>query len=53
MGVLQILIILIVFGVVLWLVNTYIPMPQPIKAIINVVAVVAILIWLLRVSGLF
>jgi hypothetical protein len=48
----NILIVLIVAGVVLWLINTYIPMDGKIKRIINIVFVVVIIIWLLKVFGL-
>jgi hypothetical protein len=53
MPLLNIFIILIVAGVVLWLINTYIPMDRKIKNILNVVAVIVIIIWLLKVFGLF
>lgn len=52
MPLLNIFIILIVAGVVLWLVNTYIPMDRKIKNILNVVVVIVIIIWLLKVFGL-
>jgi len=45
--ILQLLIILVVIGVVLWLVNTYIPMDATIKRIINIVVIVFVVIWLL------
>ena len=48
-----ILIVLVVAGVLLWLVNTYIPMDRKIKTIFNVVVVVVVIIWLLKVFGLF
>ncbi|MDP3436484.1 MAG: Thivi_2564 family membrane protein [Bacteroidales bacterium] len=51
MPVLTILIVLIVAGVVLWLVNTYIPMDKQIKKILNIVVVIVIIIWLLRIFG--
>jgi len=53
MPLLTVLLILIVVGVVLWLVNTYIPMDGKIKNILNVVVVIAVIIWLLKVFGLF
>ena len=52
MPLLTVLLILIVVGVILWLVNTYIPMDRKIKNILNVVVVVAVIIWLLKVFGL-
>jgi hypothetical protein len=48
-----ILIVLIVTGVLLWLVNTYIPMDVKIKRILNVVVIIVLVIWLLKVFGLF
>ncbi len=48
-----ILIVLIVVGVLLWLVNTYIPMDSKIKNIFNVVVVIVVIIWLLKAFGLF
>lgn len=53
MPVLTIIIILIVVGVLLWLVNTYIPMQSTIKTILNVVIVIIVIIWLLKEFGLF
>jgi hypothetical protein len=52
MPLLTVLIILIVVGVLLWLVNSYIPMDRKIKNILNIVVVVAVVIWLLKVFGL-
>lgn len=46
---LQIVITLIVIGVLLWLVNAYIPMDATIKKILNVVVVVLVVLWLLSV----
>ena len=53
MPILYIVLVLIVIGVLLWLVNNYIPMAGSIKTIINIVVVVAVIIWLLRVFGLW
>jgi hypothetical protein len=44
---------LIVIGVLLWLVNTYIPMDSKIKKILNVVIVIAVILWLLAAFGVF
>ncbi len=52
MPLIQVLIVLIVVGVLLWLVNTYIPMQGAIKSILNGVVVIAVVIWLLNVFGL-
>ncbi|MCX6286698.1 MAG: hypothetical protein NTY96_06245 [Bacteroidetes bacterium] len=48
-----IIIVLIVAGVLLWLINTYIPMDHKIKTILNAVVVIIVVIWLLKVFGLF
>jgi hypothetical protein len=53
MPLLQILIVLIVVGVLLWLVNSYIPMQGTIKSILNAVVVIVVVLWLLNVFGLF
>jgi hypothetical protein len=42
---------LIVVGVLLWAVNTYIPMDPTIKKILNVVIVIAVVLWLLQAFG--
>lgn len=52
MPIFNLLIVMIVVGVLLWLVNTYIPMDRKIKNILNVVVVVALVIWLLQAFGL-
>jgi len=51
MSLISLIVTLIVVGVLLWLVNTYIPMDGKIKKIINVVAVICVVIWLLSVFG--
>lgn len=52
MSLLSIILVLIVVGVLLWLVNTYIPMDRKIKNILNAVVVIVVIIWLLKVFGL-
>ncbi len=52
MPLLNVLIVLIVVGVLLWLVNTYIPMDSKIKSILNGVVVIFVVIWLLQAFGL-
>ena len=44
-------IVLVVVGVLLWLINTYIPMQSTIKSILNAVVVIAVVIWLLYGFG--
>ena len=53
MPLLQILIVLIVVGLLLWLVNSFIPMQGTIKSILNAVVVIAVVLWLLNIFGLF
>ena len=52
MPILNVLIVLVVVGVGLWLINTYIPMDSKIKNILNIVVVICLLIWLLKVFGI-
>jgi predicted membrane protein len=51
MSILSILLALVVAGVVLWLVNTYVPMDRKIKSILNVVVVILVILWLLNAFG--
>jgi hypothetical protein len=53
MPLIQILEVLIVVGVLLWLVNRFIPMQGTIKSILNGVVIIAVVLWLLNVFGLF
>jgi hypothetical protein len=53
MPLIQILEVLIVVGVLLWLVNRFIPMQGSIKSILNGVVVIAVVLWLLNIFGLF
>ncbi len=52
MPILTIFVALIVVGVLLWLINKYVPMDAKIKTIINVVAVIIVIVWLLEVFGI-
>ena len=53
MPILQVALLLIVVGVLLWLVNGYVPMDGKIKKILNAVVVIAVVLWLLSLFGLF
>jgi len=53
MPLLQILGVLVVVGILLWLVNSFIPMQGQIKSILNAVVVIAVVLWLLNIFGLF
>jgi 1-acyl-sn-glycerol-3-phosphate acyltransferase len=52
MSLISIILVLVIVGVILWLVNTYIPMDRKIKQILNVVVVILVILWLLRAFGL-
>ena len=52
MPLIQLVIVLVVVGVVLWVINSYIPMQTTIKKILNVVVIIGVIIWLLSVFGL-
>ena len=52
MALLSIIIVLIVVGVLLWLINTYVPMDGKIKGILNAVVVIVVVLWLLQAFGL-
>ena len=51
MPLLQLVIVLVVVGVILWVINSYIPMQSTIKKILNVVVVGGVVLWLLNVFG--
>ena len=48
MSLLYVVLVLVVIGVILWLINTYVPMAANIKKILNVVVIVVVIIWLLN-----
>jgi len=52
MPLIEVVIVLIVVGVLLWLINRFIPMARSIKTILNAVVVIAVVLWLLNVFGL-
>ena len=51
MPLVHIVLVLIVVGVLLWLINTYIPMDAKIKSLLNIVVMIAVIIWLLQAFG--
>lgn len=51
MSLISVVLTLIVVGVLLWLINTFIPMAESIKTILNIVVVIAVIIWLLYGFG--
>jgi len=52
MGIIELILVLVIVGVVLYLVETYIPLSPPIKTIIRVLVVVVVILWLLRAFGI-
>jgi hypothetical protein len=52
MPLIQLVIILVVVGLILWVINSYIPMQATIKKILNAVVVIAVILWLLNVFGI-
>jgi len=53
MSLITVLLVLVIVGVVLWLVNTYIPMQSTIKKILNIATIIIVILWLLKVFGLW
>lgn len=53
MPLIEVVLVLIVVGVLLWLINTFIPMASSIKSLLNAVIVIVVVIWLLKVFGLW
>jgi hypothetical protein len=51
MSLITIIVVLVVVGIVLWLINAYIPMQSTIKSILNAVVIIVVVIWLLQVFG--
>jgi hypothetical protein len=47
----HVVLVLIVVGVLLWLINSFIPMDSKIKSLLNIVVVIAVIIWLLQEFG--
>ena len=52
MPLIHVIVVLVVVGVILWLINSYIPMAGSIKTILNAVVVIVVVLWLLSVFGL-
>jgi uncharacterized BrkB/YihY/UPF0761 family membrane protein len=53
MPIINLIVVLAVIGVLMWLINTYVPMQEPYKKILNIVIIVATILWLLSVFGIF
>jgi hypothetical protein len=52
MPLIQLILVLVAVGVVLWVINSYIPMQATIKRILNVIVIIGVVIWLMSVFGL-
>jgi hypothetical protein len=52
MSLISVVVLLVVIGVILWLVNTYIPMDGKIKQVLNVLVLIVVCIWLLQSFGI-
>ncbi|MBF0479178.1 MAG: hypothetical protein HQL26_06810 [Candidatus Omnitrophica bacterium] len=52
MSLISVVVVLVVIGVILWMVNTYIPMDAKIKSILNIVVLIVVVIWLLQAFGI-
>lgn len=53
MSLITILLVIIIVGFLLWLINSFIPMDGNIKKILNVVVILILIVWLLKVFGIF
>jgi hypothetical protein len=53
MSLITLVLVLIAVGVILWLINNYIPMDATVKNIINAIVIIFVVIWLLKIFGLF
>lgn len=52
MDLISVIIVLVIIGVGMWLIETYVPMSPPIRVILRVVVVLVVLLWLLRLFGI-
>lgn len=52
MTLIQLIIVLVVVGVILWAINTYVPMQPPIKMILNIVVILVLCLWILSAFGI-
>jgi len=53
MSILSIILVIVVVGVLLWALNSFVPMDSKVKSILNLVVVILLIVWLLRAFGLF
>ncbi len=52
MPLLIVILVLVAFGVILWAINRFVPMQQWVKTLLNIVVIIILVIWLLKVLGL-
>lgn len=52
MSIISIIVVLVIVGLVLYLINNYVPMARPIKTVLNVVVVLLLCLWLLNAFGI-
>ena len=52
MNLVNLIIVFVLVGVLLWLINTYIPMEARVKQLMNIAVIIVLVLWLLRVFGL-
>ncbi|RYZ20472.1 MAG: hypothetical protein EOO16_16540 [Chitinophagaceae bacterium] len=53
MSLINIIIVLVVVGLILWLINRFIPMQGTIKSILNIVVIICVILWLLKAFGIW
>ena len=53
MSIISLLVVLIIIGVCLWLVETYVPMSPPIKTVVRVIVVMVLVLYLLQIFGIW
>jgi hypothetical protein len=52
MSILSVILVIVVVGVLLWALNSFVPMDSKVKSILNIVVVILLIVWLLRAFGL-
>ena len=52
MSILTIFIVIIIFGLLFWAVNTYLPLDGKVKQILNILAIIFLVIWILKITGI-
>lgn len=52
MSLLSLILVIVVVGVLLWAINSFVPMDSKVKSILNIVVVILLIVWLLRAFGL-